>query len=333
MNVNMEELTPTPRVSALFEKLLWFLRSQWGSNLGHNDVTGLTNDYVVLSHEETQKIIARAIDSEMPFMAARFGTVELESMLWARYFKCPYYKYYHFISGSLSHWNCPKYLFDALENNAGFFPATRITLEQFTSLMISDCQQVDILGSWQKKEKFFWPFLRNAKLASLGNLDPDFTGRYPWSASLEGKKVLVIHPFEASIKLQYAKRTLLFPGTNILPDFELKTLKAVQSIARNKTDFTTWFEALNYMKNRASSIDFDVAIIGCGAYGFPLAAHVKRIGKVAIHLGGSTQLLFGIFGKRWEDMAVRSLFNEHWTRPLPEDRPHGLESVENGVYW
>ena len=27
--------------------------------------------------------------------------------------------------------------------------------------------------------------------------------------------------------------------------------------------------------------------LGCGAYGFPLAAHVKRMGKKAIHMGGS----------------------------------------------
>lgn len=30
--------------------------------------------------------------------------------------------------------------------------------------------------------------------------------------------------------------------------------------------------------------DYDVAIIGCGAYGMHLAAHAKRKGKIAIHL-------------------------------------------------
>ena len=41
-------------------------------------------------------------------------------------------------------------------------------------------------------------------------------------------------------------------------------------------------------------IEFDVAIIGCGAYGLPLAVEAKRMGKQAIHMGGATQVLFGI---------------------------------------
>jgi len=53
----------------------------------------------------------------------------------------------------------------------------------------------------------------------------------------------------------------------------LLTLKAVQTIANTKDDrFDTWFDALDYMYNEALKLDFDVALIGCGAYGYPLAA-------------------------------------------------------------
>lgn len=48
------------------------------------------------------------------------------------------------------------------------------------------------------------------------------------------------------------------------------------------------------MKDEIDKQDYDIALIGCGAYGFPLAAHIKRSGKKAIHLGGALQLLFGI---------------------------------------
>ena len=37
--------------------------------------------------------------------------------------------------------------------------------------------------------------------------------------------------------------------------------------------------------------DYDICLIDCGAYKFPLAAHAKRQGKKAIHLDGSLQLL------------------------------------------
>ena len=55
------------------------------------------------------------------------------------------------------------------------------------------------------------------------------------------------------------------------------------------------------MKAQIDKEDFDICLIGAGAYGFPLAAYVKRKGKKAVHLGGALQLLFGIKGSRWED--------------------------------
>lgn len=74
--------------------------------------------------------------------------------------------------------------------------------------------------------------------------------------------------------------------------------KSVQSIAGQKTPYKDWFEALEKMKNDIAKIDFDVAIIGCGAYGLPLAGYIKEeLHKKSIHIGGGTQLLFGIKGK------------------------------------
>lgn len=34
------------------------------------------------------------------------------------------------------------------------------------------------------------------------------------------------------------------------------------------------------------AFDYDICLIGYSAYGFPLAAHAKRKGKKAVHLGG-----------------------------------------------
>ena len=81
----------------------------------------------------------------------------------------------------------------------------------------------------------------------------------------------------------------------------------------------------------------DVAIIGCGAYGFPLAAKLKQAGKQAIHLAGATQLLFGIKGKRWEENTafayVQKFFNDAWVYPSDEDKPKAADKVEGGCYW
>lgn len=74
------------------------------------------------------------------------------------------------------------------------------------------------------------------------------------------------------------KKKISFSNSDVLPDFELITLKAIQSLGGTK-QFTDWFEALNWMQQKMDKIDYDICLIGCGAYGFPLAAHAKRMGK------------------------------------------------------
>ena len=168
----------------------------------------------------------------------------------------------------------------------------------------------------------------------LEDLEPIFT-KNPWTKALEGKKVLVVHPFVDSITSQYQRKEKLFDN-NVLPDFDLEVIPAVQSIAGQKTEFKDWFQALDSMKEQIAKRDFDVCILGCGAYGFPLASFVKNMGKQSIHMGGVTQLLFGIKGKRWEQYIVypySNLFNEYWVRPNQNETPQQSKVVEGGCYW
>jgi hypothetical protein len=79
---------------------------------------------------------------------------------------------------------------------------------------------------------------------------------------------------------------------------------------------------------------FDVALIGCGAAGLPLAAKAKAMGKVGIHLGGPLQLLFGIRGKRWDSRPeFQSFFNENWCRADGSETPLEFSTVDHGGYW
>lgn len=220
--------------------------------------------------------------------------------------------------------------------NAGFFPPGEAYIKRFSKLIEDSIEQVDILGSMPTNNEEY--LLRKhlshtAVVTEIGNLEPYYFSK-PWSKALEGKKVLVIYPFKDSIIRQYQKRDHLFSNPDILPNFDLHVLKAVQSIAGTKTEFDDWFAALEYMYNEAMKIDFDIAIIGCGAYGFPLAAKLKKAGKQAIHLGGATQILFGIWGSRWDNVEpICKLKNEFWVRPSKEETPSGAKKVENACYW
>ncbi|MGE9627290.1 hypothetical protein, partial [Escherichia coli] len=92
------------------------------------------------------------------------------------------------------------------------------------------------------------------------------------------------HPFDAEIKSQYGKKELLWKDKEVLPDFDLITYKPVVSMLGQQTEYLSWMEALDKMQTDIRTIEFDIALIGCGAYGMPLAAFIKGMGKQAIHL-------------------------------------------------
>jgi hypothetical protein len=221
----------------------------------------------------------------------------------------------------------------------GFFPLRLELIPQFVAVYEAAAREVDCLAIWNFKhgrfrmeERMFRDCSPGASLVDVHSLE---SWRYadPWTASLRGKRVLVVHPFVKSIRQQYGKRRYLFENPDVLPEFEsIQTLRAVQSIAGTHTDFDTWFEALDSMCLEIKRTDFDVALVGAGAYGMPLASYVKKLGRKAVHMGGATQILFGIMGKKWEKSLAR-FTNAHWSRPLPEETPSRYRAVEEGAYW
>ena len=272
-------------------------------------------------------------------MLSKFGTIELSNIVAAHY--------------ELHHWS-REYLKDfftyntscdfrctlkALCSNAGFFPCDVKLGIGYYQRMLQDMPEIDVLASYIYQEKFVEQFLTNVKKrVDLDGFYAPFLWKNPWTRALAGKCVLVVHPFVESIRHQYENnRTKIWNDPDVLPEFkELLTLKAVQSIADSKEQpYKNWFESLKYMEDEISKLDFDMAIIGCGAYGMCLAAYVKRMGKIALHLAGWTQMLFGVYGNRWvkDQPEYAKFINEYWIRPNKNERPKGAEKVENGCYW
>jgi hypothetical protein len=201
--------------------------------------------------------------------------------------------------------------------------------------MSSCVGDIDILDSYARGESKYTLHLSDHQICSFPDLEP-YHHVEPWTKELKGRKVLVIHPFAELIRSQYLNhRARLFDIPDILPSFELITLKAVQTLSDSiDPRFSSLFHALDWMENEAMSKTFDVAILGCGAYGLPLAVRLKRHGKVAVHLGGATQILFGIKGRRWDQIDFfRSLSNEYWTRPSKSDLMPNASKVEDKCYW
>lgn len=291
--------------------------------------------------QETNDLIYDLLVSREPCLIGRVGTSEgnvVHNYLAIISKNTKLKQIWSFIKyGDKLPWWEDEQLLNNIKNNSGVFdnPFTTQTAEEFAKIYLKYIPQLDVCGRFAAYE-YFLPFSKNCKFVQLETLYPFFVER-PWMKALEGKKVLVIHPFKESIEEQYTKRNLLFDNADCLPQFELKVIKAVQSIAGEPCEFNSWFDALAYMKSEIDKTDFDVAIIGCGAYGLPLAGYVKEIGKKAVFMGGGLQLIFGIKGKRWESQyenpCYRNLFNQYWVYPKAKETPSASKKVENACYW
>ena len=291
----------------------------------------------VMSGIKANMYISELIESGKPFWVGRFGHTELA------------FVYAYLEKELLNREENVEKKITALCNNAGFFPKDIEYGKRYAQKILDDCSEIDVHGMWPlyMEDYFITKYEKNSKLMKYIYLEPyalpqNNLGVLPWSHSLKGKKVLVIHPFADTITKQYEnKREHIFSkkfknADDILPLFELKTLKAVQTIAGTRDErFSTWFEALEWMVTECKKIDFDIAIIGCGAYGFPLAAEIKKMGKGAIQLCGATQLMFGILGSRWKTNKniMNELVNDSWVYPSAAECVGNMEIVENACYW
>ncbi|MCR5612539.1 glycosyltransferase family 2 protein [Treponema sp.] len=220
--------------------------------------------------------------------------------------------------------------------NTGFFPVNNENLDKFSELYFDAIKSIDCCAVWfnDGEGEILSENVPAALLVELACLN-SFLYNNPYTKVLEGKKVLVIHPFENSIKKQFENREKLFANPEVLPQFELKIIKAPQTIAGNTDGYESWFEAFEDTKKKIMACDFDIALIGCGAYGLPLGSYVKSLGKTAIHIGGALQLLFGIKGHRWESQYDydKRFYNDYWIYPLDSDTPKNSNIVEDNCYW
>ncbi len=275
---------------------------------------------------EGNEAIYRGIRSGEPFACCRYGYVEIDLAIAAwrhQKFGIPFRGKYSELGEIFQTPNG--------ENEEGIL--------KFGKIMYEAGAQADVLCLWEnmKMSDYYVSRLPNVShkvIAQAGCIEP-FTRNEPWTRALKGKKVLVINPFASVIKKQYEKREKLFSNPDILPEFHLEVMDAVWYSQAGKDDrFKTWFEAYDYLFDQAMQKNFDIALLGCGLFGFPLAARLKVAGKQAIHMGSASQLLFGITGKRWKDSGgLDQIVNENWVTPPKELAPANPDKLDHGCYW
>jgi len=180
----------------------------------------------------------------------------------------------------------------------------------------------------------------------LRNIEPYYVvPELRWTQYLANKRVAIINSFADTCETQTYMTKAIWPSKteSLLPSsttwIPIKTYYSPKLSGEKAS--TQWPE---YIKNYKDAIEdvvsrtidsnATVAIIGCGGMGMIIGSKLKDAGLQTIVMGGSTQILFGIRGKRWENHEVISkFFNDAWVFPNPKDIPLNYALVEGGCYW
>lgn len=293
----------------------------------------------VLEGDDAFDAVYRHMTSESPAAIGKLGTIETE-LAYVRFKTRTMPQPVPIHQGMLA----------TLCRNTGMFPPKQEVAEQMADELLKSLLFMNAIPPWWHKTEsleLFGKFARTADYVDLPSLEcfQSVNSEHWWTADLpKGTRVLVISPFTDTIQSQTTRLDKIWSSRPGLwaEGLEFKMLRfplsfGVQDAATQQSMLQTWTNSLGLLKDfkaKMDAIEYDVALIGVGIHSLPLVAHAKQKGKKAIHLGGGTQIYFGIRGGRWDSMReFQPFFNEHWVRPSEEERPARYEQVEKGCYW
>lgn len=325
----------------------------WNNNYGlkHFLASNLPVDKARIALKTRNKMVNVNVDDHIKsifssgeaFAIGRLGGSEAR-YLGALYQK-RYSKSYASIFRPFSRYNLRKRRSE-ISSGAGFYFKSLSDENRFLEIYLDCLAKVDVLGVWGTA--FAWIEhlgASNSKFNIPVGATAPWIEKYPydqidfsrensaWSQALNSQKILVISPFTKSILMQHLQIDKVFPGKNY-PKFTVEFITSPMTFNGENSRGLTWFENLDLMKRKMDTIDFDIALIGAGAYSFPLAIHAKNIGKVGVHTGGGLQLFFGLLGNRWKNSGyVLRFVNDFWKYPSLEETPPNSYSVEKSAYW
>jgi len=267
--------------------------------------------------------ISHHLKNNIPFTAGKLGGNELQ-IIWCTLNKS-------------NPWG--QQFLKETQDVAGLYPVNNDTFTWFTDTILEDLKYLDLVPVWREnvlpgfEKNIYEKYCSKVNITKLQHLEPYFFDD-PWTSYLEGKKVAVFSPFAASISNNFKNLNKIW-NNKITSNFDLTPIQYPTAITITKdSPYNNSREIYDEMLDKVKSLDFDVGIFGTGHTGLLLALECKKIGKTGIHLGGATQILFGIKGNRWDKMEeFQPFFNEHWTRPLDNETPDRIDVVEQACYW
>lgn len=281
-----------------------------------------------LSNEAFNTEIKKRVVSGDPFFCCRYGATEITTCFYADIRNLGILDS---INGSA---------LKRLKTSSGVFPEDELTYLKFADIYIKALENADLNAYWGSvlmEEYMIGKHMKkDCSQYAMRALEP-FQYDEPWTLVLDGRDVLVVHPFKELIESQYKQRDKIFTGKKVLPECNLRAVKAIQSSGGTvPQEYANWNEALDALYEQCMEQDFQVALLACGSYAVPLGDRLKNAGKQVIILGGMMQLMFGIKGARWEASRpdIVGLYNDAWVRAGEGYCVQNADKMVDGAaYW
>jgi len=277
---------------------------------------------VLLGAKEICKVIDYALENDEGALIGRNGTIELDMMISYKEDKL---------------W--------ILMKNAGIFPITDAVEWRKQSIEATQSADVLAVGWYEPLKEVEQIALKewncNAIRIPLRSLEPYYVQpEERWTKLLKGHSVSVISCFTKTMERQVPKLDKVWQSEIFPSDIKWKWVQTghceLVAGSRNRwpSNIESSLDAIDWIVSEVVRQGSRFAIIGCGGIGMPVALKLKERGVIAIVVGGSIQVLFGIRGRRWKNHSIVSKFwNEHWVSPSEDETPNSADMVEGGCYW
>jgi hypothetical protein len=233
-------------------------------------------------------------------------------------------------------------------DQSGVFPANSAFYREFAAFYADRMRELDCIGLSMDSLRPSLEIIRfysfTADLIRYHDQEPDRSvpadDSRCYLPHFAGRRVLIVSPYAQALRDRAERDTFEAVWTNTGKRwFEPATVDAVEfpyGFAREtQRHFGTCLDLLDDIKARVQQHEFDVALIGAGALGIPIASHVKSLGKVGLSLGGALQVIFGVIGHRWRRSAHwrERYINEAWVDVPAKYRPDPGETDASMNYW
>jgi hypothetical protein len=239
-------------------------------------------------------------------------------------------------------------VFHGLRQSALFPPDPAFYLG-YNELYVESMRALDCLGIFPELWRHTLPLLQHwqLRLPLTDYLDQEPDRSSPADEArcylplFRGKRLLLVSSFAGLLRQRADRNTFeaVWVKTG-KPWFGPATVDALEFPYGYSADthrrYGSSLDLIRAITGEMDRRDYDVALVGAGGMGIPLVAHAKRRGKVAIHLGGHLQVVFGVIGRRWRERVdwQARYFNEHWIdMPARYRPPEAARIADYGAYW